>query len=91
MVKKENSMVNRKFYSCSEVAKKLGLNEQAIGRMCEQGKFKGAKGSDDKEGHWLIPQENFITTNEQDEVADKILQTIDKKNMKAGDIDEFNL
>lgn len=81
----------KRYYTQSEVAKKLGLSDETICRMCEQGKFKGAKRSDGKGGYWLIPQENLVTTNEQDDIAEKILQTIDIKNKKAGDVDEFDL
>lgn len=60
----------------------LGVSDQTIRRMCERGKFKGASraGGD---GHWRIPEENFITTSEQDKKAERILQQIDKKNVEA--------
>lgn len=86
----ESSQEEKKYYTTGEAAKKLGLSDQTIRRMCERGKFKGASrvgGS----GHWRIPEENFITTSEQDKEAEMILQRIDKKNEKAGDIDEFDL
>lgn len=81
----------RRYYTQSEVANKLGLSEQIITRMCEQRKFNGAKSIEGKSGQWLIPKENFVTTNEQDDIAEKILQTIDIKNKEAGDVDEFDL
>lgn len=64
---------------------------QIITRMCEHGKFNGAKSIEGKSGQWLIPKENFVTTNEQDDIAEKILQTIDIKNKEAGDVDKFDL
>lgn len=59
--------------------------------MCEQGKFKVAKSIEGKSGQWLILKENLVTTNEQDDIAEDILQTVDIKNKKAGDVDEFDL
>lgn len=87
----DNNQEELRSYTSSEAAKKLGLSEQTINRMCEKGRFTGAKRSDDINGEWVIPQENFITTNEQDDVAEMVLQKIDNKNKKAGDIDEFNV
>lgn len=77
------------FYSTSEVAYKLGLSDQTIRRMCESGKLKGAYRS--YGGHWRIPEENFITTKEQDIKANEILEHLDKKNQEMGDVDEFDL
>jgi excisionase family DNA binding protein len=77
------------YYTTSEVAKKLGLSDQTIRRMCEKGKFPGAYKTDG--GHWRIPREIFITTPEQDERAEEVLQRIDIKNQKAGYVDEFDL
>lgn len=81
----------RRYYTQNEVANKLGLSEQIITRMCEHGKFNGAKSIEGKSGQWLIPKENFVTTNEQDDIAENVLQTIDIKNKKTGDVDEFDL
>lgn len=81
----------RRYYTQSEVVNKLELSEQIITRMCEQGKFNGAKSIEGKSRQWLIPKENFVTTNEQDDIAENILQTIDIKSKKAGDVDEFDL
>ncbi|KYD31053.1 MULTISPECIES: helix-turn-helix domain-containing protein [Bacillaceae] len=77
------------YYTTSEVAKKLGLSDQTIRRMCEKGKFPGAYKTDG--GHWRIPRKIFITTPEQDERAEEALQQIDIKNQKAGYVDEFDL
>lgn len=78
----ETGEEEKKYYTTSEAAKKLGVSDQTIRRMCERGKFKGASraGGD---GHWRIPEENFITTSEQDKKAERILQQIDKKNVEA--------
>ena len=77
------------YYTTTEVAKKLGLSDQTIRNMCEQERFKGAYRSNG--GHWRIPTDNFITSREQDERAEKILQKIDQKNKEVGDVDEFDL
>lgn len=66
------------FYSVKEVAIKLGLSIKTIENMCEKGRFKGAYQTDN--GDWLIPVENFITSREQFEKANEILQHIDRKN-----------
>jgi excisionase family DNA binding protein len=81
--------IDKPFYKPSEVAEKLGLSDQTIRRMCDQGKFPGAYQTDG--GHWRIPQDAFITTREQDERAKEVLHQIDIKNMEVGDVDEFDL
>jgi len=78
------------FYTIVEAANKLGLDNRTVRLMCEQGKFKGAYRVEDN-GDWRIPEENFITSKKNDEIAEITLQRIDKKNKQAGDIDEFNL
>lgn len=40
--------------------------------MCGQGKFIVAKSIEGKSGQWLIPKENLVTTNEQDDIAEDI-------------------
>ena len=82
--KTENS-----FYSPSEAAEKIGLSDQTIRRMCEKGKFAGAYKTNG--GHWRIPKENFITTDEQDKRAKAFFERIDIKNQEAGNVDEFDL
>lgn len=77
------------FYSTSEAGRKLGLSDQTIRRMCEKGKFPEARKTEG--GHWRIPKTSFITSNEQDERASRILDNIDAKNRAAGYADEFNL
>jgi excisionase family DNA binding protein len=77
------------YYKPSEVAKKLGLSDQTIRRMCEKGKFQGAYKTDG--GHWRIPQDAFITTPEQDQRASEVLHRIDLKNKEVGNVDEFHL
>ncbi|MFD2618743.1 helix-turn-helix domain-containing protein [Terrilactibacillus laevilacticus] len=77
------------FYTTSEAGHKLGLSDQTIRRMCESGKFIGAYRSEG--GHWRIPEENFITTREQDIKGNGILEHLDKKNQEEGDVDEFDL
>lgn len=77
------------YYSPSEAAKKIGLSDQTIRRMCEKGKFEGAYKTDG--GHWKIPKSNFITTDEQDARAKDFFERIDAKNQKAGQVDEFDL
>lgn len=73
----------------NEIAKKLGLSDQTIRRMCEKGKFEGAYQTDG--GHWKIPQDIFITTSEQDKEAEGVLRQVDAKNKEAGSVDEFDL
>ncbi|WP_257348178.1 helix-turn-helix domain-containing protein [Pseudalkalibacillus decolorationis] len=77
------------YYTPKEVAKKLGLSDQTIRRMCEKGKFEGAYKTDG--GHWKIPQGAFITTTKQDKRAEDVLRRIDANNKEAGDVDEFDL
>ncbi|WP_332634991.1 hypothetical protein [Halalkalibacter flavus] len=57
--------------------------------MLDKGKFKGAYQTNGK--HWRIPQDAFITTNEQEAKAKEILGRVDLKNQGAGDVDEFDL
>ncbi|WP_100012406.1 helix-turn-helix domain-containing protein [Lentibacillus sediminis] len=78
-----------RFYTTNQTAKKLGLSDQTIRRMCENGKFTGAYKTEG--GHWRIPGSEFITSDAQDKEAEEILKQIDKKNREAGDVDEFNL
>lgn len=80
---------NSLFYSTSEAAKKMGLSDQTIRRMCEKGRFPKALKTDG--GHWRIPKDSFVTTDEQDERANQILKKIDAKNQAAGYADEFDL
>lgn len=83
------SIADESFYTTSEAAKKLGLSDQTISRMCEQGKFKGAKLVAEN-GKCRIPEENFFTSRTQDKEAEMVLQRIDKKNEGAGNVDEFD-
>lgn len=80
---------NHPYYTTREAAHKLGLSDQTIRRMCENERFKGAYRSEG--GHWRIPEENFITSKEQDKRIDELFEQIDKRNGEAGDVDEFNL
>ncbi|RSK27613.1 DNA-binding protein [Bacillus sp. HMF5848] len=77
------------YYTPKEVAKRLGVSDQTVRRMCDRRKFPGAYQTDG--GHWKIPKDVLITTEDQDEKAEQLLQHIDAKNTKAGDIDEFDL
>lgn len=77
------------YFTPSEVAKKLGLSGQTVRRLCDKGKFEGAYKTDG--GHWKIPQDAFITTNEQDKKAESVLRRIDAKSKEAGEVDEFDL
>lgn len=77
------------YYTPNEVAKKLGLSDQTIRRMCEKGKFRGAYKTDG--GHWKIPEDNFITSREQDSRAEEVFRHIERKNSELGDVDEFDL
>lgn len=77
------------YYKPNEVAKKLGLSDQTIRRMCEKGKFKEAFRTEG--GHWRIPEDNFITSPKQDKQAKEFFEHIDRKNGEVGDVDEFDL
>lgn len=77
------------YYKPNEVAKRLGLSDQTIRRMCENGKFKEAFKTDG--GHWRIPEDDFVATRKQDRKAEQVLEHIDMKNNEVGDIDEFDL
>lgn len=68
-------------YTVSEVCKKLGLERQTVQNMCKKGIFQGAYQTE--KGDWLIPEKIFVTTREQDEKAEEILQHIDKKNYEV--------
>ncbi|MGG1689439.1 hypothetical protein ABDH65_05235 [Heyndrickxia ginsengihumi] len=74
-------------YTIDEISKKLGLNQQIVRSMCEKGRFRDAY--QNKHGEWQIPEDNFITTREQDEKAEKILRHIDRKNY--GEKDEIGV
>jgi excisionase family DNA binding protein len=82
-------MSEKSYYTPREAAKKLGVSDQTVRRMCQAGRFKGAYQTDG--GHWKIPKDNFITTDEQDERIEKMFNKLDKKNKEAGDVDEFEL
>ncbi|TFJ92538.1 helix-turn-helix domain-containing protein [Lentibacillus salicampi] len=84
-----NKERNQQFYTTSEAARKLGLSDQTIRRMCENGKFEGAYRSGG--GHWRIPEDNFITSKQQDKIVDELFEQIDRKNKEAGDVDKFDL
>ncbi|MFD1031893.1 helix-turn-helix domain-containing protein [Metaplanococcus flavidus] len=86
---RKNTDTESLFYSTTEAARKLGLSDQTIRRMCEKGKFSEARQTEG--GHWRIPKAAFITTAEQDERANQILEKIDAKNRAAGPVDEFKL
>ncbi|QQK80458.1 helix-turn-helix domain-containing protein [Salicibibacter cibi] len=77
------------YYTPNEAAKKIGLSDQTIRRMCENKKFPRAYKT--QGGHWRIPQDYFVTTSEQDETAESLLERIDHKNREVGDVDEFDL
>ena len=77
------------YYTPKEVAKRLGVSDQTVRRMCDRGKFPGAYQTDG--GHWKIPKDVLITTEEQDRKAEQLFQQIDAKNKEVGDVDEFDL
>lgn len=66
------------FYTVSEAAKKLDLNDETVRILCERGIFQNAYKNEN--GNWIIPEDYFITTKEQDDKAEEILRYIDKKN-----------
>ena len=68
-------------YTVSEVCKKVGLERQTVQNMCNRGMFQGAYQTE--KGDWLIPEDHFVTTREQDEKAEEILQQIDRKNQSV--------
>jgi len=76
------------YYSTGDVGKKLGLSNESVRRLCEDDSFPGAAKT--KGGHWRIPKSVFRTTTEQDARAEAVLQRLDEKHSKAGDVDEFN-
>lgn len=69
------------YLSVKDVSNKLGLDQPTVQKMCEKGKFHNAYQTDN--GDWLISEDNFVTTKEQDEKADEILRQIDIKNNEA--------
>ncbi|WP_018933208.1 helix-turn-helix domain-containing protein [Gracilibacillus lacisalsi] len=77
------------YYKPKEIAKRLGISDQTVRRMCERGKFPGAYQTDG--GHWKIPKDVLITTEKQDKKAEQLFQQIDTKNKEAGAVDEFDL
>ncbi|MBM7571884.1 helix-turn-helix domain-containing protein [Aquibacillus albus] len=77
------------YYKPKEVAKRIGVSDQTVRRMCDRGKFPGAYQTDG--GHWKIPKDVLITNEEQDQKAEQLFQQIDTKNKEAGDVDEFDL
>ena len=58
------------YLTVDEVCNKLGLDRQIVQKMCEDGKFHNTYRTED--GEWLIPEDNFVTTKEQDEKAEEI-------------------
>lgn len=79
----------KRYYTPNEAAKKLGLSDQTIRRMCEKEKFQGAYKTEG--GHWRIPENIFVTTRGEDKSAEDVIKHIDRKNSKAGEVDEFDL
>ncbi len=78
---------NMNYLTLAEVCKKLGLDRKKVQNMCEKGRFRDAY--QDEYGKWQIPNDNFVTTREQDEKAAKILQHLDRKN--NGEKDESDI
>lgn len=76
------------FYNIEDVALLLGLPENTVIRMAEQGRFKG---SIKIEGSWKIPQENFVVGKEHIQKEKRLFEKLDDKNSKFPDVDEFNL
>jgi len=74
-------------YSLDEVGKKLGLDRQTVQKLCEKGRFQDAHKTEN--GDWLIPDQNFITTREQDARAEEILRQIDRKNQEIDNDIEY--
>jgi predicted transcriptional regulator len=74
--------------SLNEAAEKLGLSENTIRNMCHKNMFKGAYQTET--GQWLIPEDNFITNQEQDKRTYELFRRLDEKNKRIGDIDEFD-
>jgi hypothetical protein len=56
---------------------------------CNKSKFKDAYKTEG--GHWRIPVNTFITSQEQDKKAKEVFRWIDAKNQEAGEDDEFDL
>ncbi|MGM8216489.1 helix-turn-helix domain-containing protein [Bacillaceae bacterium W0354] len=53
------------YYTPNEVARRLGVSDQTVRRMCDKGKFPGSYQTDG--GHWKIPIEALITSEEKSE------------------------
>lgn len=78
-----------KIYTVQEAGEILNLSEQTIQRMCERGKFPGAKQT--SSGHWLIPKKLFKVTLEEARKIRDDLKDIREKSLEAGEEDEFDL
>lgn len=74
--------------STGDVAKKLGVSNQAIINWIENGKMKAFRSSG---GHYRIPEEQFRTTDEQDATSEAIFVKLWAKREGMPPIDEADL
>ncbi|QHW31852.1 excisionase family DNA-binding protein [Paenibacillus rhizovicinus] len=90
LIKNKEVAAASEFLTTAQVAKKLGLTDQTIRRMCESGKIQGQR---TEGGHWRIPKHLFVTTDEQDEITETVLKRLDRTVAeKAGVVqDEYDL
>jgi excisionase family DNA binding protein len=77
-----------KILSTGDVAKKLGVSNQAIINWIETGKIKAHRSPG---GHYRIPVEQFRTTDEQDATSEAIFEKLWAKRAGMPPIDENDL
>jgi len=77
-----------KMLSTGDVAKKLGVSNQAIINWIETGKLKAYRSPG---GHYRIPVDQFRTTDEQDTITEAIFEKLWAKREGMPPIDEDDL
>jgi len=77
-----------KMLSTGDVAKKLGVSNQAVINWIETGKMKAYRSPG---GHYRIPADQFRTTDEQDATSEAIFEKLWAKRIGMPSIDEDDL
>ncbi|AJD92864.1 hypothetical protein JMA_35470 [Jeotgalibacillus malaysiensis] len=83
------SKISKEFYTSSETALILGVSDQTVRRMCDNGKFPEANRTDG--GHWRIPSNYFKVSPQEALHAEQQLKKIHSKALSGGPVDEFDV
>ncbi|WP_404406235.1 helix-turn-helix domain-containing protein [Jeotgalibacillus malaysiensis] len=81
--------ISKEFYTSSETALILGVSDQTVRRMCDNGKFPEANRTDG--GHWRIPAKYFKVSPQEVLHAEQKLKKVHSKALSGGLVDEFDV